>query len=490
MIFRRKINFIKIFLFLQICTFYLFSQEAYKDNSQTNLKKENYYVNPKSYGTTRNLFPPSYAKNLSDTGYTSLKELDWIETGVDYRTRYEYRENDYRRKDNRTDRPLLLRTRGYIGIKEKLDPLRFHLELEDAQRKFSKYEIDTRDFNRTEPINAFLEFFFKNGITKNHPISIQYGIMSFEFLDRRLIASNEWRNTTNTFQGLKVSLGKDENNWSLDVLVVRPLERIVNELDKPGRNQIFGGIIGHIRQWSKIITLEPFYLGLKQSKLEQVKWNPDKLIFEKNNRVGREIHTLGLRAYNVYKSGFDYDTSVIVQFGVNDISKQQRHEAFAFTFDFGYTFQASFNPRLGFFFGYASGDRDPKDNVNQRFEKLYGFARPWSSNDYIQMENIQTPKLVLELEPIKKLKLDTAVVWFYLASPKDRWAIANLQDETGKNGNYLGFEYNLRVRYPIFPHAKANLGYAFFEPGKFTVRTTQRGNSHFFYIELTFQLFE
>ncbi|MBK9500822.1 MAG: alginate export family protein [Leptospiraceae bacterium] len=54
--------------------------------------------------------------------------------------------------------------------------------------------------------------------------------------------------------------------------------------------------------------------------------------------MGREIHTVGLRLYNVYLSGFDYDVSWIAQFGVNDTEKQQRHEAYAFTFDSGYSF--------------------------------------------------------------------------------------------------------------------------------------------------------
>ena len=175
--------------------------------------EKDYYVNPKSYGTTRINVPQTYVKPLNRTGISAFKDIDWIEAGLDYRTRYEHRENDIRRADSGVDRPLLLRTRGYIGLKEKLDPFRFAVEIEDAQRKFSKYEVDNRDYNRVEPINAFGELYFKNGLGINRPISIRYGIMCFEFLDRRLIGLNEWRNTTNTFQGTKITLGKDQNNW-------------------------------------------------------------------------------------------------------------------------------------------------------------------------------------------------------------------------------------------------------------------------------------
>ncbi len=238
-------------------------------------------------------------------------------------------------------------------------------------------------------------------------------------------------------------------------------------------------------------TIEPFYLGLKQSKLEQVKWNPQKLAFEPNNRVGREIHTCGLRVYGVYKWGLDFDISTVTQFGVNDIQKEERHEAYAFTYDMGYTFKHNWKPRLGFFYGYVSGDRNPNDRTNQRFERLFGFARPWSSNDFIQMENVKTPKIVLEFEPIQKVKIDTAVIWFHLASPTDRWNVTSLRDKTGNSGTFMGFEYNFRIRFPIFSRLKANLGYAYFEAGEFTIKTSGRDKvSNFLYAEFTAQIFE
>ncbi len=131
---------------------------------EVRLNRKDYYKNPRSYGTNRILSPPSYAKMLSETGYRSFKDVKWMESGMDYRTRNEYRENDLRRADSEIDRPLLLRSRAYFAVKDKLDPFRFAFEVEDAQRMFSKYEIDDRDYNRAEPINAYGEFHLKNGL--------------------------------------------------------------------------------------------------------------------------------------------------------------------------------------------------------------------------------------------------------------------------------------------------------------------------------------
>jgi hypothetical protein len=473
--------------------FSMFSSLSYGEgnSNQTNTERD-YYVPARSYGTTRVLQPPSYSKTLNSVKDSNLETVNWVEAGADYRARSEYRENDLRRADEKTTRPVLLRARGYLGIKERLDPFRFVVEVEDAQRRFSPYEIDNRDINRMEAINAFVELYFKKLDYLKRPIRLRSGIMSFELLDRRLIASNEWRNTTNTFQGLRLTIGEDKNNWSLDFLALQPLDRIPEEQDRPVRNQFFGGLVGHVRNWSNILTIEPFYLGLKQGTLEQVKWNPIKLAYEPNNRVGKEIHTLGARVYNVYKWGIDYDSSMMFQFGVNDKVKQERHEARAFTFEVGYLFASKWKPRVGLFFGFASGDKNPKDNLNQRFERLYGFGRPWSSQDYIQMENIKAQKIIFELEPIKKIRLDTALVWFHLASATDRWNSGNgIRDERGWSGNYLGMEYNFRLRISIFPHSKINLGYALFKTGEFVMKVTDRNqNSHFSYLEITLELFD
>ncbi|MBK9500823.1 MAG: alginate export family protein [Leptospiraceae bacterium] len=59
--------------------------------------------------------------------------------------------------------------------------------------------------------------------------------------------------------------------------------------------------------------------------------------------------------------------------------------------------------RTGFFFGYVSGDRNPLDNTNQRFERLFGFARPCRVMT-ISNGKLEILKLVLEFEPIKGLK--------------------------------------------------------------------------------------
>ncbi|MCS6972766.1 MAG: alginate export family protein, partial [Leptospiraceae bacterium] len=404
--------------------------------------KPNYYVQSRSYGTTRiDGTKPEYVWRLSETGHGIFRNTDWLVAGADFRVRTEYRHNDFRRpnatavtgpqgQSPQTDIPTLLRTRLFLKLEKILDPLRLTVELEDARRypfwdlatapskdpRQPPYPRDDRDFNTAEPIQIFAELYFPHLFGEKRPVHLRLGRMAFEFLDRRLIALNEWRNTTNTFEGLRATLGQEANDWYAEFLAVRPLYRFVDKIDMPGRQWLLGTILS-LQRWSKVVTLQPFYLALLENK--------------NSNNNGPEFprgefgyyHTTGLRVYAVFgETGWDYDFSYIKQWGGEPLQTGTpvvAQDAFAATAECGYTF-AFLKTRLAIFYGYASGDRDRRDSVQNRFNRLYGFARPWSAHDYFQMENLSNPKLILAFEPAKKLQIDTAYTWFFAASPKDR----------------------------------------------------------------------
>ncbi|HRH99078.1 MAG TPA: alginate export family protein, partial [Prosthecobacter sp.] len=249
----------------------LFAVSAFaEDLAPSKLTRGTFYQAPRSYGTTRDPDPPKYARNASELGIDSLLNVNWLDVGLDYRFRYEYRDDDIRRAQAGRDEPWLHRTRAYLGIKEIIDPFRFAFEFEDARRYNSNYPRDNRDVNEFSFIRLYGELYFKDllghdAIGNARPVSLRYGIHNFEFLDRRLIGNNQWRNTANAFQGFHGTLGQESNDWQIDLLAVQPLNRLLYEWDRPVEQQWFYAVIGHWRRWSDIITLEPFYLALNQS---------------------------------------------------------------------------------------------------------------------------------------------------------------------------------------------------------------------------------
>lgn len=484
-----------------------------------------YYVERRSYGTQKESEPPRYVKQANKTwlkDYDAFNDVNWLDLGLEYRARYEHRDNDFRRADENIDDPLLLRTRAYIGVKEILDPLRFAVEVQDSRRNNGDYSraYDTRDVNQADILQGYLELHFKESIFgkddlgNNRPFWVRGGRLAWESLDRRLIARNEWRNTTNTFQGVRANIGDKNNDWQLEAFAVKPVQRFTRSLDEVDHSQDFYGVIGDWRGWSEYVTLQPYYFLLKQDG-NKVKYNSNGQELTGATlsaaQIDRKIHTAGLRAYGAFNSGWDYDTSYVKQWGNQDRflsnalgSINVDHEAYSYGAEVGYTFKNAWKPRVSAYYGVASGDSTPATGTDrtdsQRFERLFGFARPWSNNDYIQMENIRTPKLHLEFEPkvsfLQNVKVDTSFSWYRLDDASDRWqAGSNLRDRTGASGNDLGKEVDLRVRFPINQYASLNIGYAHFWAGDFVKDSvkiagnnndaTRASSSDFFYTELT-----
>jgi hypothetical protein len=438
---------------------------------------DTYFHPARSYGTQPDTDPPKYAKPLS-TVDAAWSNLDWLDAGLDFRWRYEYRDDDLRRDIAGLDDPHLLRTRAFLGVREKLDPLRFGLEFEDARRYGGGFARDGRDINEGELIQLWAELHFAELLGRDargnaRPLSLRAGRLAFEYLDRRLLANNQWRNTTNNFQGARLRLGQPANDWQLDLLAVQPLVRLPYEWDEPSEAQWLYGAIGDWRRWSNLVTLQPFFLSLRQEA--------------RPGLSARRIHSAGLRAYgDLGDSGWDYDLGAVGQWGRNGA---ERHRALGWTSEMGRRFRGPWQPRLSGFYGYASGDRDPNDRSSEHFEKYYGFGRPWSANDYLTWENLHALKTRVELQPRRNLAIDFGYSAYWLASKTDSWRNAGLRDPAGDSGRFLGQELDARAIWKIHARAQAILGYAHFLPGAFTSAQGKGRDSDFFYLEVSLAAF-
>jgi hypothetical protein len=427
-------------------------------------------VEPRSYGTRPETEPPRYTRPAADTGVGPLAGVDWLVVGLEYRLRYEFRDSDYRRPVDTVDEPLLLRGRAFAYVRNRFDPFRFGIELQDSRRLNSQFPEDDRDVNVLEPIQAWGELHFDDALGSGRPVSLRAGRFAFELLDRRFIARNEWRNTTNTWQGLRATVGGQLDPWQLELLALQPLERQIRSLDEADRDRWLYGATFEWHRWSAIATLQPTWFLLTQSA------DPAA------GRQQRRIHTMALRAYaNLGTSGADYDVNAAWQTGSDG---NRNHRAFGGVAELGYTWDARWRPRLSAQYVYATGDAQPDDRRSGRFERLFGFQRPFSASDYIQWENLRAPKLRVEFSPAPTVRVDAGWSRYALDSATDRWNAAGLRDPTGAAGRSIGTELDARVRFPLGGHVAATIGYAWFRPGRFTETTSGRdADSNFLYME-------
>lgn len=77
---------------------------------------KHYFIPAKSYSTTRDPDLPKYSRDGTETPLKSLfpadsavpADLKWLDIGLDYRMRYEFRDNDFRSRSSGRDTPLFI----------------------------------------------------------------------------------------------------------------------------------------------------------------------------------------------------------------------------------------------------------------------------------------------------------------------------------------------------------------------------------------------
>ncbi len=437
-------------------------------------KPTSYHQRASSYATNPDSDPPRYVRQLSDIGIPAFKDVDWLDIGLEHRTRYEWRNNDIRRVEGGEDNPIFLRNRAWIGIKNILDPFRFAVEFQDSRVVNNKHAITDQERNEYDLLNAYGELYFKKALGaddrgNDRPIRFRVGRMAYETTDRRFIARNEWRNTTNTFEGFRLNLGREANDWELDLFGMQPVRRLQTKFDEANDNLWFFGGIGTWRKWSDIATIQAYYHGQKQTA--------DPNGFTATSRLDRQIHMPGFRTYGKVGNLFDFDVSYNHQLG---FTGPNRVDAHGYTVEVGKTFNHAWKPRVGLFYGYATGDKDPNDNVDNRFDRFFGFARPWSADHYVIYENLKAPKVRFEFQPTQQVGFELGYGGYWLASKTDRMFdildgnISNTvkdpgfnRDRTGQSGDFAGHAFEGRIRYQPIPRVNTILGYTHFTAGEF-----------------------
>lgn len=424
----------------------------------------------RAWGVTRESEPPGYVKPLSTRGIPGFEDVDWLDFGFEQMFRYEMRDDDYRRAELNHDDLFLLRNRVYLGIRDAFDPLRFGFEFIDARQFASRFPEDDGDTDAADVLQAFAELYFKEALGPGQPVRFQAGRMSVDYVDRRLIGRNRWRNTINAFDGFRLQLGEPASLWQLDFFAWMPVERRLSRPDVPDEQRWLYGLAGAWRGWGKALTLEPYYFVLDED-------HPDRA------RPDRTIHTLGLRGFGLIgETGFDYDFDAAFQFGDDGALKQR---AYALYGELGYTFTHAWKPRLSGSLAYATGDRNPDDSISERFDRLYALNHCYQFLDTIAWQNMISPRMRLELKPHPKLKLDADYAVYWLAADSDAWVVSGRRDRTGRSGDFIGQGLETRVRYQLLKQAELEIGYAYFLPGDFVENTGPADDSDFLYVMLT-----
>lgn len=401
--------------------------------------------------------------------------LSWLAFGLEQRTRFEHLANDFRPQASGDSTAAVMRT--LLAVALRFEPLTVGLELQDS-RAFatSGTPLNTTLVNPFELLQAYVRLGRDDLLVPGDSAALTVGRLTMDFGSRRLLARNDYRNTINGFTGADLSW-RSPAGHVLRGFAVMPVIRLPAEEPGLGQNAtvfdrentsalLWGALFGSA-PLAAGVQLEGYVLGLHE-------W--DSPLAPSSDR---RLITTGLRVMRAPATGqLDFQLEVMVQVGTSrrgasagDVT-DLAHRASAAHLTAGHRFGLPGSPRLAVQYDYASGDADPADGVNGRFDPLFGARRfdfgPTSLFGALARSNLHSPGLRLEVSPHRTLDAMISYRASWLASARDAWTTAPLVDPSGASGAFIGHLVEGRVRFSPFPRNVAlELGAAYLARGRF-----------------------
>ncbi|WP_420145998.1 alginate export family protein [Sphingobium sp.] len=372
------------------------------------------------------------------------------------RLRYEAINGQLRVGFNRRDDLLNLRT-NVLARYRKAD-IEVTVELYDSRVWGDRVgtPVSTNEINAFEPVQAYVAGTFQDPLGAGSKITVTAGRMMLNLGSRRLVAADDYRNTTNGYTGVKADFAAC-GGWKGTFIYTLPQVRMPDTLDdvrlakvKLDRESfdlvLWGGQLGRTKTIGlAALELTYFHLGERDALGRPTR--------------DRSLDTLGGRLIVEPKvSNFDYEIEAFYQTGTvstsTAASAQRQTVAAGFIHaDMGYTFPSAWTPRLSVEYDRASGDK-PGGKFS-RFDTLFGMRRadlaPAGLYNALARTNIETVGIRVEAKPSKRLDWFAAYRPMWLAARQDSFSSTGVRDASGRSGDFAGHQLEGRVRYWLIP---------------------------------------
>ncbi|GFE83818.1 hypothetical protein GCM10011487_58180 [Steroidobacter agaridevorans] len=390
---------------------------------------------------------------------SALDSPELFSLGGSYRVRYETLNHPYRAGATGSDEILV--GRFLLNARITLQNFYVNLELEDARQQLadSGTALGTDSVNTLEPLQVLAGMRFDNAFARGARLDVSAGRMTIDVGARRLVSRNNFRNTINAYTGVH-ALWKSAGGFETRVFYVEPVQRKPSdlaslldneqELDSESSDVSLWGVFGAAPELFGNVPAEAYFYGLRTRDHAGIP------------AADRDIYTPGFRLYRTpAPRSWDFETEAAYQFGTSRLTaaamdtRDLQHRAGFFHGEIGYTLNGRISPRLELSYDYASGDDDPTDIENNRFDTLYGSRRfdfgPTGIYGAFARSNINSPGLRFEAKPQRTLSTMVGYRAVWLASARDQYTTARLQDRTGNSGDFVGHQLEAQVQYNLLP---------------------------------------
>ena len=391
--------------------------------------------------------------------------------GLIHRSRFETVNGNPRAGSSRDDSMIVQRT--IFDSRYRRGGFAARLELYDARQQLADDDafVANSAINALEVLQATLRFDLpREG-------SLRMGRLTADWGSRRFLARNRFRNAISNFDGFEW-VQPLANGATVRLLGAQAVRRLPADR---------AGLLDNERALDESSSAQRFYgvnLSLppseRASQYSSAPFNTDLYYFHLREKDtpgvatrDRRLHNFAARLRRPPASGqFDFELESMLQFGdsrpdtVASTRPPLNHRAAFHYAAVGYSFPNSL--RMVLEFDYASGDQDPFDRKNGRFDSLHGVStfefgvvglyQPFSR------ANLSTPGIRLLANPRSDLNVMLAYRHFWLAEARDTWGRTRQRDISGESGDYLGQQLEYRIRWDVVPgNVRIDTGAIFFD---------------------------
>jgi len=399
---------------------------------------------------------------------------DWLDFKLEHRMRWESLFNDPRTHLRRPSNGFSLRTLGFLEVRR--GPLVLGLELQDS-RMFASEGVLINN-TMTNPFDVLQAYGQLNFSSNTYQLKWSFGRQTMDIGSRRLVARNAFRNTINAFTGIDMQYTRlSYSIMLLRVFVLLPVQRF--PMDDTGLQQ---QQLSPDRENINALMLGAFYESTPLFK--DIKIQALVLGYLEKEASFRRLANVSMRFYRPAKEGVFFDVEGILQVGrshassVSTDKQDLMHLAGMLHASLGYQFKTHLKPRMAVLYDYASGDNDPQDKINGRFDPLFGARRfelgPTSLYGLLSRSNLHALGARLEITTHERVELMIAYRPAFLSSVKDAWVGIGLRDVNGQSGSFLGHQIEGLMRIQLWrQNVRLELGAAYFNLGHFVQQVSK-----------------
>ena len=288
--------------------------------------------------------------------------------------------------------------------------------------------------------------------------STRLGRQEMSFGSSRLVSVRESPNIRRSFDGVRVSWSRDDNE-RIDAFLTRPVAPATGTFnDSSDPSQIFWGVYATTDVPGIADLKADFYdLGLDRENARFAQGTADE-----------ERHTIGTRLFG-NRNAFDWNVEAAYQFGTfgtGDI------DAWTMSADIGYTLSdVLFSPRLGLNADIISGDRDLHDQTLGTFNPLFPKLPYFSEANLVAPSNLIDfqPNVTFQLPHNVELNIGWNPLWkeaeadsFYVPP------FSPAKGTSGGSGRFIGQQISATAGWQVSDHLNLNGTYVHYSPGERT----------------------